>query len=804
MKVSLQWLKDYVDISLPAAEIANRLTMAGLEIKGTQVIGGTWDNILVGQIVSVAPHPNADRLTLPTIDIGTEKVTVICGAPNVRVGDKIAYARIGAELIDGHSGERVKLKAAKIRGVVSNGMACSEKELGISDSHEGLLILPADAPIGKPLADYMGDAIFNLEVTPNRPDCLSVIGIAHEVAALTGQTVHLTEVSYPEAGAPVSGQVTVEIVAPDLCPRYCATLIKGVHIGESPSWMQRRLIAAGARPINNIVDVTNYVMLEYGQPLHSFDFAEIRGKKIIVRRANAGEKIYTLDAVERRLMPNMLVIADEQRAVAIAGVMGGANSEVVDGTSTILLEAANFNPASVHYTSRTLGLPSEASQRFERGIRADLAAPALRRATQLIVQLAGGEAAPGMIDVYPGQRSLETVKLSIDQFPRILGVGFSLDQATKALTSLGFGVRAGSETEIEITAPYWRSDIHLPVDLVEEVARVIGYDAIPTTLISQPIPRTAPLPVLRVRREIRETLTGLGFQEIATPTLMGQDALRRLAPEGQSATPEPLALLNPTTADQACLRPTLRANVLAALATNLRLEEGGIRLFEVGKVFLPRGNDLPEEREVLCGVISGARTPHWWQGGGEAADFFTAKGVAEAVLARLNVAVDFAAGNDASLHPADQATITGVTIAGGQRLGVVGEVRPKVREAFEITVPAYMFEIELPAVMAVSPPQRTYEPIGRFPAMVRDIAIVVGTDVTHRQVLDILKGFPLVKQVALFDVYSGEQVPPGKKSLAYRITYQSPAKTLTDEAVNHVQGQILQRLTKELGATLRG
>jgi phenylalanyl-tRNA synthetase beta chain len=716
----------------------------------------------------------------------------------VRVGDKIAYARIGAELLDGHSGERVKLKAAKIRGVVSNGMACSEKELGISDSHQGLLILPADAPIGKPLAEYLGDAIFNLEVTPNRPDCLSVIGIAHEVAALTGQVVHLPEVSYPEAGAPIGDQVTVEIVAPDLCPRYCATLIKGVRIGESPAWMQRRLTAAGARPINNIVDVTNYVMLEHGQPLHSFDFAEIRGKKIIVRRAKPGEIIYTLDAVERRLTPSMLVIADEQRAVAVAGVMGGANTEVVDGTSTILLEAANFNAANIHYTSRTLGLPSEASQRFERGIRADVAVPALRRATQLIVQLAGGEAAPGMVDAYPGKRPPETIKLSITQFKRVLGVGFGRQQATQALTSLGFEVRSGSETEVEATPPYWRSDIHLPVDLIEEVARVIGYDAIPTTLISQPIPKTAPLPVLRVRREIREALTGLGFQEIATPTLMGQDALRKLAPEGQTAASEPLSLLNPTTADQACPRPTLRANVLAALAVNLKLEEGGIRLFEVGKVFLPRGNDLPEEREVLCGVICGPAQPRWWQGGGEAADFFVAKGVAESVLARLNVAADFAAGDDASLHPATQAAILG-----GQRFGVVGEVHPKVREAFEITAPAYLFEIELPAVMAVVPPQRTYEPIGRFPAMVRDIAIVVGTDVTHRSVLGILKGFPLVKHVALFDVYSGEQVPPGKKSLAYRITYQSPAKTLTDEAVNQVQGQILQRLAKELGATLR-
>ncbi len=438
MKVSLKWLKEYVDITLPPADLAQKLTMAGIEVKGWQVIGGNWENIVVGQIVAINPHPNADRLTLPTVDLGTEQQTVVCGAPNLKVGDKVAFARVGAQLIDGHTGQVIRLKPAKIRGVVSNGMVCSEKELGISDSHEGIMVLPADAPVGTPLADYMGDVIFDLEVTPNRPDCLSVIGIAREVAALTGQEVRLPEVSYDETTVPIDQQISVEIVAPDLCPRYCASLITGVKVAASPQWMQQRLLACGMRPINNIVDVTNYVMLEYGEPLHAFDYHQIRGKKIIVRRADEGETLVSLDGAKRLLSPDMLVIADQERAVAIAGVMGGADSEVTEQTTAILLEAANFNPASIYHTGSSLDLPSEARMRFERGISPELTLPALKRATQLIIQLAGGKAAKGLVDAYPGKKKRKPILLSTGEVKRLLGIEFSLDQITAALTSLGF------------------------------------------------------------------------------------------------------------------------------------------------------------------------------------------------------------------------------------------------------------------------------------------------------------------------------------------------------------------------------
>ncbi|OGO39653.1 MAG: phenylalanine--tRNA ligase subunit beta [Chloroflexi bacterium RBG_16_57_8] len=798
MKTSLKWLKDYLDITLSAEELADRLTMAGLEVKSTQVTGGAWENVVVAEIKAINPHPNADRLTLPTVDLGTEQVSVVCGAPNLQVGQKVAFARVGAELVDPHTGDKSRLKAAKIRGIISAGMVCSEKELGISDDHTGILVLPPDAPVGTPLADYMSDALFNLEITPNRPDCLSVIGIAREAAALTGKAVRLPDDRYAEVDPPVEQQVALEISAPDLCPRYCATLIKGVKIAESPVWMQHRLMAGGMRPINNIVDITNFVMLEYGQPLHSFDYDAITGKKIIVRRARSGEKLTTLDGSERELASSMLVIADTERAVALAGVMGGANTEVTDRTTSILLESANFNSTSIHYTSRTLGAPSEASMRFERGIRPDLTVPALKRATRLIKELAGGEVAKGIVDVFPGEKERQAVALSTDRVKRCLGVEFSREQVIETLTSLGFECRAGSgPKELTAVAPYWRSDIRLPEDLIEEVARIRGYDTITTTMLSQPIPRQDPSPVLRLKKEIRGCLTGYGFQELLSPSLVGIEALNKVTAGAPG--PQALRLSNPMTTEQEYLRTTLRANVLTALAANRRFEEAGIRLFEVSRVYVPRENDLPDERDMLCGVINGPITDRWWQGGGAVGDFFAAKGAVEGVLKRLNVEASFEPGADPGLHPANQAAV----VAGGNRIGAVGEVHPKVRESFEIAGTAYLFELDLPALIPLAKRERAYNPIPRFPAVVRDIAVVVDLGVTHKQVLDLICGLPLVDSVALFDVYSGEQVPPGKKSLAYRLTFQSPTKTLTDEEVSDVMRQVVEKLAGELGATLR-
>jgi len=800
MKVSLKWLKEHIDISLPPADLAHRLTMAGTEVKGTQVIGGNWENIVVGQITAINPHPNADRLTLPTIDLGTEQHTVVCGAPNLRLGDKVAFAYVGSQLIDGHSGQVFRLKPAKIRGVVSNGMACSEKELGISDSHEGIMVLPAEAPVGTPLADYLGDVILDLDVTPNRADCLSVIGIAREIAALTGQPLHLPEVRYEETASPIDQQISIEIAAPDLCPRYCASLTTGIKVAQSPNWMQQRLLACGMRPINNIVDITNYVMLEYGQPLHAFDYQRIRGKRIIVRCATDGEAITTLDGVERVLSRDMLVIADEEGAVAIAGVMGGANSEVTQQTTSILLEAANFNPASIHHTGSTLCLPSEASMRFERGIRSELTLPALRRATQLIMHLAGGEAAKGVADVYPGKVDREPILLSTGKVNSLLGVVFSLDQIVSALASLGFDCKpAGSASEVWVTAPYWRSDIHLAVDLAEEVARIIGYDKIPATMLSQPLPRQNPEPILNLKQKVGYSLTGYGFQEVITYSLTSLEMLNKLLPEAHPVEPMPIRVANPMTAEQEFLRPNLRANLLAALSANRRHEEGGIRLFELGKVYLPRPKDLPDEPEMLCGILSGSRLENSWRVEDDLLDFFDAKGVVEGLLSQLGVEASFEECSDESLHPNRRAAI----VIANNRLGVVGELHPKVSQAFEISGAVYLFEINLTALLPFAVGYKKFQPIPRFPGVVRDMALVVNAEITHQKVQAIITSFPLVNRATIFDVYAGEQVPPGKKSLAYRVTFQSPTHTLTDEEVNRVQQKILDKLSQELGATLR-
>ncbi|MFC2034710.1 phenylalanine--tRNA ligase subunit beta [Chloroflexota bacterium] len=800
MKVLLDWLKEYVDITLPLADIVERLTMAGFEGEVLRDIGDRWDKVIIGKIIAIKPHPNADRLTLPTIDLGSEQVAVVCGASNLRLGDKIAFARVGAQLIDGHNGQLFILKSAKIRGVVSDGMVCSEKELGISDRHEGIMVLPEEASVGVPLGDYLSNSTLDLDVTPNRPDCLSVIGIAREVAALTGQSLHLDEVDYKGAAFSLDRQIAVEVVAPDLCLRYCATLIMGIKVVESPGWIQQRLLACGMRPINNIVDITNYVMLEYGQPLHAFDYSKIKGKKIIVRRAMSGEDIVSLDGIGRVLSSDMLVIADKERSVAVAGVMGGANSEVTQETTSVLLESANFNPANIHYTGRTLRLPSEACMRFERGISPELTLPALNRATRLIEELADGEAAKGLVDVYPGRVGRKPVLLSTDDVKRVLGVEFSLDQIVDTLTSCGFACKqAGSASEIFVTVPYWRSDIHLVVDLVEEVARIRGYDRIPTTMLSQPIPKQNPAPIIGLKREVRRSLIGYGFQEVINYSLTGLEVLNKLSPDPHPLEPMLLRLANPMTVEQEYLRPNLRTNLLAALSDNSRYVDGGIRLFEQGKVYIPRLNDLPDEREVLCGLLSGPRLEKLWHGGDELIDFYEAKGITESLLSQLGIVVSFEECSDISLHSTKQAAI----VVTGNRLGIVGELHPKVLQNFEIDGAAYLFEIDLVALLPFTLGHKMFEPILRFPAIVRDMALVVAAEIAHQKVLDIIRSFSLVRRVAIFDVYSGEQVSQGKKSLAYRITFQSPTHTLTDNEVNEVQQQILDKLSRDLGATLR-
>ncbi len=799
MKVSLNWLKDYVDIKLPIKELDHKLTMSGNEVGKIDVIGGSWEHVFVGQVTALEKHPNADRLKLVTIDLGKERITVVTGAPNMEVGQKVPFAKVGAKLIDGHTGQLAELKPAKIRGVKSEGMACSEKELGISDKHEGIMILPSDAAVGMPLAQYLGDTIFDIKVTPNRPDCLSVIGIAHEVAALTGQATHIPDPTYAEEGEPIQNFISIEIADPDLCSRYCASLVTGVKIGPSPQWMQQRLLAGGMRPISNVVDTTNYVMLEYGQPLHAFDYTQIKGKKIIVRRARNDEVLYTLDGMKRDLNPNMLVIADEKDPIALAGVMGGAESEVIDSTTSILLESANFNDVSIRRTSIKLNLRSEASSRFEKGISPELAPIALRRATQLLTDLAGGKAAKGIADVYPGKTERKPILLPKERVRRVLGLELTTERTQKVLESLGFSCKsAGASGDLTVTVPYWRTDVKMADDLAEELARIIGYDEIPTTLLSSEIPEQVPAAMLTLKENIRDLMVGCGMQEVITYSLVSQATLDKVDPQHKLG--PALRVANPMSSEQEYLRTSLRLGLLTSFASNEKHENDGIRLFEVGRVYLPRANDLPDEREIVVGILGGPRLDRSWLSGEDATDFFDTKGILETLFDRLKA--------KASFKPAeDQILLTGKTaeiVVDGQKIGVVGELHPKTAASFEIaTQPIILFEIDLAKLLPFSWAGYRYRPIPRFPGNTRDIALILDIGIAASKVQEVMKSFSLVDQVTVFDVYTGEQLPAGKKSLAFSVRFQSAERTLTDEEVNKAQQQIIDRLQRDFGATLR-
>lgn len=819
MKASLKWLSRYVDIKLAPEKVAERLTMAGMEVKGMQAIGGMWSNVVVGEITAIDNHPNADRLKLATVNLGTQQVTVVCGAPNISVGQKVPFAHVGARLIDGHAGKAIMLKPARIRGVLSEGMICSEKELGISGNHEGIMVLPSGASIGTPLNEHLGDVILDLDITPNRPDCLSIIGIAREIAALTDESLHLPEVSYEEMEAPIDSFISVNIIEPELCPRYCASLITGINIAPSPDWLQQCLNSCGMRPINNIVDVTNYVMLEYGQPLHAFDYHKLRGKQIIVRRARDAETMVTLDGAERTFGPDVLVVADKERAIAVAGIMGSLDAAVTDKTDAILLESANFNQAIIRQGCSYLNLRSEASIRFDKGLNPDLPLLPLKRATQLLLQLTGGKVAKGIIDVYPGRSEPKTILLSTEQVKRLSGLDVDIARMLEILSSLGFACqKTDLKTKISVSVPYWRSDIRCTSDLVEEVVRVIGYDEVPVTRLSGHLPEIGSKSLVarqqnNFKQKVRSILVGCGFQEILTYSLTSLERLQNLSP-GLELKVMPLKVVNPMTREQEYLRTSLQSGLLATLAYNQKTTESGIRLFEIGKVFLPQSSsiiagearrslqnekELPREKEMLCAGLSGSRYELSWHGNKELVDFFDAKGVVDSLLSRLDLSATFESSSAESLSPNRSADI----IIGDDKVGMVGDLHPKVAQAFELSGTVCLIELDMEKLYDKAAKSKGYKPIYRFPSVTRDIALVVDEGTNYQKVAEVIRSFPLVTEVTLFDIYTGEQIPEGKKSFAIRIVYQSSEYTLTDEEVNQTQQQILNRLRQELGINLR-
>ncbi len=800
MRVPLSWLAEYVPLHVSPDQIAHRLTMAGVETTYVPGASSGWNNVFVGHVTELKPHPNADRLRLATVDIGTERPTVVCGAPNVEEGQRVAFAKVGAKLLDGKSGQPTELTVATIRGVESEGMVCSAKELGISDEHEGILVLPPDAPVGVPLAEFMPGEVLEIEVTPNRGDCLSVLGIAHEVAAITGETVNEPDLDYPEGNEMIDDLVEVRIDNPELCYRYTATVVRGVKIGPSPAWLQRRLEQAGQRAINNVVDATNFVMLEYGQPLHAFDLAKVAEHTVVVRAARNNESFTTLDGEERVLQPPMLLIADPSRAIGIAGVMGGQNSEMTEATSDVLLESATFNAINTRRTAAALRLRTEASLRFEKGLNPDLAERAVRRATALIVETAGGTAAQGISDTFPGVQETPRLLFTNSHMRRLLGVHFQQVQVIQVLRSLGFTVDALDEDKLLVTPPYWRTDISIEEDLIEEVARTIGYDEVPEEPLAGQVPSTIPQTQLAVREELRDLLVQAGMQETISYTLVGRSTLEQVHAIGDGR-PEPLHAANPMSREQEYLRTSLRGSLLRTAATALRLPPGHVALFEIGRVYLPRTNDLPEEREVAVGVFAGRRGDSLWEPETERLDFYEAKGAVQTLLERMDVRPSFERGSDELMHPGRTAKV----LANGKEVGVVGELHPKVIASFEFPVDTVaVFELDVSAVAEhVQWLRHRFEAYSRYPSAVRDLALVVDESVPAERLQQLIDSHPLVVRSTLFDLFSGVGLTEGKKSLAYHIELQSPEGTLSPEQLTEAVTSLVRKLEADTGAVLR-
>lgn len=849
MKIPLSWLKDYIDLDgLSVEDIARKLTLAGLEVDEIKYAGLpmpdatasgmhsserhefktsgiAWDRekLVVAEIRAVMPHPNADRLTLLDLFDGTEQQTVLTGAPNLfplkGTGKlpkpiKAAYAKEGATLYDGHAEglQLMTLKRTKIRGVESYSMVCSEKELGISDEHEGIILLDDDAPVGMPLADYMGDAVLDINIAPNMARNANVIGVARELAALTGRELKKPSIKFKTEGDSVEELVSIEITNPELNPRFVLGLIRDVEIKPSPYWVQRRLRLAGMRPINNIVDATNYAMLDLGEPLHAFDYdvlvarAERSGSgdearvKIITRAARDGERLTTLDGVERTLSSTNVLVCDKKGSLSIAGVMGGAESEVTEKTRNILLEGAAWNFINIRRTARQHNLPSEASFRFSRGVHPALAEQGVRRGLQLMAQWSGGKVAPGLADNYPLKPRDPAITVTPKDVKRLLGIELTAKQIAELLTRLEFKCTV-EKNAVKAKTPPHRLDIGEGVvglaDVLEEVARSYGYDNIPETRMADTLPPQIGNPIYEWEERVRDILVSLGLQEIVSYRMTSPEREGRLA-----AHKDHVMLANPITPERRVLRRSLLASVLEVVEKNARAES--LAMFEIGPIFEPRKNDLPHEPRRLALAMTGLRGVTAWDVKDPSNfDFYDMKGRIELLLSGLrHTDVSYSVSASVNyLHPGKAAEVK----VGARSVGVFGELHPLIKQKYEFgDAPVIVAEFDLDALREATP---SYEitPVPEFPPVYEDIAVIVDESVEAARVESLIRqtGGKTVAGIRLFDVYRGEQIGAGKKSLAYSLTYQAPDKTLTDAEAAAIRNKIVKRLEQEAGAKLR-
>lgn len=803
MFVSYKWLQDYVDLTgISASDLAEKITRSGIEVEGVEVLNKSLKNVVIGYIKECIEHPNSDHMHICQVDVGEEEpIQIVCGAPNVAQGQKVAVAKVGARLPGG-----LKIKKAKLRGEVSNGMICSLQELGIESKlvqkeyATGIFVFQQDVEVGSDAIALLNrdDQVLELSLTPNRADCMSMLGVAYEVAAILNRKVKLPETNLQPESEKASDYIKVTVDAKEDAPLYTAKVIKNVKISDSPLWMQTRLMAAGIRPHNNVVDITNYILLEYGQPLHAFDYDRLGSKEILVRRATDGEKIQTLDDTERILSAEHLVITNGTKPVALAGVMGGANSEVTPETTTVLLESAYFDGTVIRKASRDHGLRSEASSRYERGVDPNRVREAGERAAYLMAKYAGGEVLEGTVEVDHLAVEPTVISITLEKINRVLGTNISAAEVKEIFDWLQFDTTVDQNT-FTVTVPTRRWDIFIEEDLIEEVARLYGYDNIPKTL---PVGTATPGRLTsdqKKRRVVRQFLEGAGLFQAVTYTLTSEEKVSQFALDKR----DPIRLAMPMSEERSMLRQSIVPQLLEVLKYNTARANENVAVFETGAVFLSKGKNVqPEEIEHLAGAMTGLWVNHQWQGEKKPVDFYVAKGVLEGLFAKLGLTdmVKYVPANVAGLHPGRTAAI----LLNGENIGFVGQIHPTMQKELDLKG-TYVFELSLKAVFAAETKPLQYAEIPRFPSITRDIALVADQGTLAENLREIIRtaGAPLLKEVHVFDLYEGEHMEKGKKSIAFSLKYADPERTLTDDEVTEVHEKVLKALEEQAGAVLR-
>ena len=801
MKLSLNWLKEYIDIDITPQELSHILTMAGLEVEELERLGDIPDQVIVAKVLSVDKHPKADRLFLCNVDTGDKTVQVVCGAPNVKEGLLVPMALPGAKFKSG-----LTIKESKLRGEFSGGMLCAEDELGLTDDHSGIMILPEGIQVGTRLSDALDikDWSLDISLTPNRPDCASVIGIAREVAALTGKKLRLPDVGYSEQGAPINEVTSVDVKDTKGCPRYAAGMIQNITLKTSPFWMRYRLHVSGTRSKNNIVDISNYVLLETGQPLHTFDYDQLKENRIVVARANEGEKFNTLDGQERTLNKEHLMICDGEKPVGVAGIMGGLNSEISDSTANILIESAYFNPVTIRRGAKSLNISSEASYRFERGVDIEGLIFALKRALSLSLELAGGAVNKGIIDIYPEKYKSPVIDLRVGKTNEFLGASVTKQEMVSYLDALQMEIIEKDDI-LKVKPPTYRVDIEREIDLVEEIARMYGYDNIAETYPAIKPSDKAEMPVLGLHDRACDILTGTGFSEIITYSFVSPESADQLNAGENSAVRSFVGLMNPLTSEQSVMRTSLLPGLFSSIKENIAHGEPNLKLFEWGKIYIKDDSaELPNERVTLAGVMSGNYSGKKWHNEIRLVDFYDIKGAVEVLLDSLGLKEYTFIRREIS--EAYDKNVSCNLCIGDAIIGSLGKISSDVIEKNEIkTSTLYAFEIDIERLLeAISLNVFEFRSFGKYPAVFRDISIIVEKKVESMPIKGIIRkvGGDLVESVEVFSVYKGEKLGSEKKALSFRISYRSNEETLDGELVNRLHEKVINSIREETGGTL--